>query len=376
MKEGKNKKTLKVALVHDYLKEIGGAEMVLMQLKEMFPEAPVYTAYKFPSYWGQYKDVLDKWDIRESWGRWLPFLPKFLSYYTVLSPLFFKSIDLSSFDVVIVSQTGGYFPNGVRLGKNTKLITYCHTPPRFLYGYPSASSERFKWYWRVESEIANHILRMVDFSWAQRSTVFVANSKNVARRINKFYRREAEVIYPPIEIPKVKINLKRKDYFLSVSRIVGTKNIELAVAAANKYGFKLKIAGRPIGRTGKEILKKITGPNVEYLGEVSQEAKLRFFAEAKGFLALESDADFGMSTVEPQAFGTPVVALRAGGYLEAVEEDKTGVFFDELTEESLWKGIQKFNSMKWDRDYIQKFAGEFSKEKFVSKMLKLIQKYA
>ena len=118
---------MKIALVHDYLKEIGGAERVLMAFQEMFPEAPIYTAYKFPEYWGEFKIS----NVIESWGRFLPFLPKFISYYAILSPLFFKSFDLSEYDLVIVSQTGGYFPNGVRIGPKTKLVTYCHTPPRF-----------------------------------------------------------------------------------------------------------------------------------------------------------------------------------------------------------------------------------------------------
>lgn len=363
---------MKVALVHDYLKEIGGAEMVLMELKRMFPQAPVYTAYKFPEYWGNFKSELAKWDIRESWGSRLPFLPKFLSYYTIISPLFFATMDLSEYDVVIASATGGYFPNGVKVGPKTTLITYCHTPPRFLYGYPAATSARYKWYWRVQSEIANHILRMVDFVFAQKPTVFVANSKNVAKRIRKFYRRRAEVVYPPIEIPEKIRTGRRKDFFLIVSRIVGSKNIELAVAAANRYGFRLKVAGRPIGKSGEEIVKMIKGPTVEYLGEVSQGEKFRLFSQAKGFLALESEADFGMSTIEPQAFGMPVIALRAGGYLETVVEGKTGIFFDQLTEESLWGAMQKFNLMKWDEKEIQKFASRFSKEKFRQAMIKLI----
>lgn len=365
---------LKVALVHDYLKEIGGAEMVLMQLKEMFPEAPVYTAYKFPEYWGNFGDILSKWEIRESWGRRLPFLPKFLSYYTILAPLFFSRMDLSNYDLVIVSQTGGYFPNGVRVGPKATLITYCHTPPRFLYGYPAATQERYKWYWRVQSEVANHILRMVDFVFAQRPTVFVANSKNVAGRIEKFYRRKAEVVYPPIEIPLRARSEKRDDYFLIVSRIIGSKNIELAVSAANRYGFKLKVAGRPIGKRGLEIVKTICGPTVQYLGEVSQGEKYRLFSQAKGFLALESEADFGMSTIEPQAFGMPVIALRGGGYLETVVEGKTGIFFDELSEESLWSAIQRFNKMKWDREFIRKFARRFSKENFTREMKRIIDK--
>ena len=370
---------MKVALVHDYLKEPGGAEAVLMTLKEMFPEAPVYTAYAFSKYWGRYKDVLEKWDIRQSWGRHLPLLPKWLSYYTILSPLFFQSFDLTKYDMVIISQTGGYFPNAIKFGPQTKVITYCHTPPRFLYGYDTATRERYKWYWRPISEIANHILRMVDYKTAQRPTLFIANSKNVANRIRKFYRREAEVVYPPIEIKashtmgiQLAHNRLKDDYFLIISRIIGSKNIELAVEAANKYKFKMKIAGRPIGASGEEIIKKITGPTVEYLGEVDEKAKVELLTSAKAFLALEKDADFGMTAVEPQVYGTPVIAFRNGGYLEAIQENKTGIFFDELTPEGLWKGIQKFNKMKWDNTVIIKNAEKFSKENFIKNIKNLV----
>ena len=212
---------MKIALVHDYLKEIGGAERVLMAFQEMFPEAPIYTAYKVPKYWGEFKIN----NVIESWGRFLPFLPKFISYYTILSPFFFKSFDLSEYDLVIVSQTGGYFPNGVKIGPKTKLITYCHTPPRFLYGYETATKERNKWYWRPISAIANHILLMIDFQFAQRPHLFIANSKNVAARIKKFYRRDSVVVYPPIEMANVQYPMlnKGKDYYLIVSRIGGNK---------------------------------------------------------------------------------------------------------------------------------------------------------
>ena len=371
---------LRVALVHDYLKEIGGAERVLMALKEMFPDAPVYTAYKFPKYWGQFRETIMKWDIRESWGKWLPFLPRFISYYTILSPLFFSRMDLSDYDLVIVSATGGYFPNGVRIGEKTRLITYCHTPPRFLYGYPTATAERYKWYWKPISNIANLILRQVDFRLARRPHAFIANSKNVARRIGKFYRREAVVVYPPVEtgakIPGVGFG-KRGDYYLMISRIVGGKNIELSAEAAGRGGFKLKIAGRPIGRSGKEILEKIKGAeNVEYLGEVDDKEKARLLGGARAFLALESEADFGITAVEPQVYGTPVIAYRGGGYLETVIEGKTGVFVDRLDVDGVAEAVRKLENFKFDERTIKRNAERFAGEKFVESISDLTSRFA
>lgn len=367
---------MKVAIVHDYLKEIGGAERVLLALKEIYPEADVYTAYKFPEYWGQFRKTMETWNIRESWGKFLPCLPKFISYYTIVSPWFFTTMDLSQYDLVIVSQTGGYFPNGVKIGLKTKLITYSHTPPRFLYGYPTATQARYRWYWRPFSEIANHILRMVDFTFAQKPRLFIANSKNVANRIRKFYRRESTIVYPPIETPKQPLNgrkaVSRKNYYLIVSRIVGSKNIELAVEAANKHGFYLKVAGRPVNKNGEEIVCKIRGKTIEYLGEVNDEKKGLLLAEAVGCLALESEPDFGMTTVEPQMYGTPVIAFRAGGYLETIEDGKTGIFFDKLTPDELFQAIKRFEKIKWDSEVIKKNVQRFSKEKFVEGIRKAV----
>jgi len=366
---------MKVALVHDYLKEPGGAEAVLSVLCEMFPDAPVYTAFAFPRFWGRQAEKMKKWDVRESFGKHLPFLPKFLSYYTLVSPLFFKTMDLSNYDLVIISQTGGYFPNGVKTGPRTKVLTYCHTPPRFLYGYDTATRERYKWYWRPWSEIANHILRMVDFEFGQKPNLFVANSKNVANRIRKFYRREASVIYPPIEIKdnKTEITSKKKKYFLIVSRIVGSKNIEMAVEAANKFGFELKVAGKPIGENGFRIAENIKGPTVEYLGEVDEMEKIKLLSEAKAFLALERDADFGMTAVEPQAYGTPVIAYRNGGYLEAVVEGETGIFFDELSIDAIGNAISRFNKLKWKTDDLITNSKKFSRAQFKEKLFGIIE---
>jgi len=353
---------MKIALVHDYFKEIGGAERVLMALCEMYPDAPVYTAYKFPEFWGEFK--INK--VIESWGRFLPCLPKFISYYTLLSPLFFVSFDLSDYDLVIVSQTGGYFPNGVKVGPQTKLITYCNTPPRFLYGYPTATKEREKWYWKPISEIVNHILRMVDFQFAQKPNLFLANSKNVAERIKKFYRRDSIVVYPPVSIPHpqpLSLLQERGDYYLVVSRIVGSKGLELLLPLGKKYN--IKIAGRPIGKGGQQIINNLQKNNIEYLGEVGEEQKWKLMGQAKAFLCLSKDEDFGITSVEAQACGTPVLAYNGGGYRETVVPGKTGVLFDEYSTNGIIRGIEEIGEINWDSEVIKKHARKFSKENFV-----------
>ena len=162
---------------------------------------------------------------------------------------------------------------------------------------------------------------------------------------------------------------------------MGSKNIELAVMAANKYKFKLKVAGRPIGSAGEKIASEIKGPTVEYLGEVTEEQKQELLAGAKGFLALESESDFGMTTVEPMMYGTPAIAFRNGGYLETVVDPSTGsgratgIFFDELTPEGLWKAIKEARGVEWDKTEIRKWAGKFSKERFKNDMVELVKGY-
>ena len=191
--------TLRVALVHDYLHEFGGAERVLLALSEIWQEAPIYTAYylRNSSAWERFRDK----DIRVSWFHWIPFASRLASPLRFLSPLVWRQFNYSNYDVVI-SSANWYITKGFRRGPNTVEVCYCHTPPRYLYGYQTSVEWRRYWPVRVYGMIVGHFLRMYDFRAAQRVDFFVANSKNVAKRIEKFYRKEATVIYPPVEIQK------------------------------------------------------------------------------------------------------------------------------------------------------------------------------
>ena len=205
---------------------------------------------------------------------------------------------------------------------------------------------------------------MYDFKQALKVDIFVANSQEVAARIKKFYRREATVIYPPVEISTPKA-VVRKDYFLVLSRMVGGKGVELAVEAASKKGFKLKIAGEAAGFGGLN--------NVETLGYISETEKAKLMAEAKGFLALEEAPDFGITPVESMMTGTPVIAFNGGGYKESVVDGKTGVLFDDYSVAGLISAIERFNKMKWDRKFIQLWAKRFSRRMFVDKITELVK---
>jgi glycosyltransferase involved in cell wall biosynthesis len=200
----------------------------------------------------------------------------------------------------------------------------------------------------------------------------VANSKNVHNRIEKYYRRDSSVIYPPVEIPEIS-RVQKEIYYLVISRIVGGKGLDLAVKTAVRLGINLKIAGSPAGYyTEYKKLQKLSKNNVEFLGQVDDNEMAKLYAGAKAFLALSEDEDFGMTPVESMLSGTPVIAFRGGGYLESVIENKTGIFFDQANVESLSEAIRKFEKMKFKPEDCINQAKKFSKERFKREMREFV----
>lgn len=365
---------MKVALVHDYLGEFGGAERVLLALSEIWPEAPIYTAFyrKGPA-WGRFKDK----DIRVSWAHYVPwFSTKLYSPLRFLAPFIWGSFDFSKYDLVITSAswyvTKGVVKRHMAHGTwHTVEICYCHTPPRYLYGYPTSLEWTKFWPVRIYAAIVNHFMRMYDFSSAQRVNWFIANSENVKKRIEKFYRREAKVIYPPVEAPRVP--RVAREYYLVVSRIVGGKGLEMVVEAANKTGFSLKVVGAPAGySTLYKKLQKKAKKNVEFLGYVEDGELAKLYAGAKAFLALAHDEDFGITPVEAMLAGTPVIAYKGGGYLETVIDGKTGIFFNEYSVQGLVDAIRKFRAREFNPGAIKKHAERFSKDRFKREIIDFV----
>jgi glycosyltransferase involved in cell wall biosynthesis len=352
---------MKVALVHDYIKEYGGAERVLEILCELYPDAPVYTAFyqKNTIAWKHFKHR----KIIPSWAHYLPFFPKLFSPLRFLTPWIWGSFDFSKYDVVITSASW-YVTKGINKGSRTIEVCYCHTPPRWLYGYRTSVEWQRFWVVKVYAAVIGHFMRMYDFMASQKVDYFVANSEEVKERINKFYRRDATVIYPPVALPKVP-KVKKEDYYFVVSRLVGGKGLSLAVEAAARLGFKLKIAGAPAGYNTehKKLAAKATN-TVEFLGHVSDEELVKLYAGAKAFFALATDEDFGITPVEAMSCGTPVIAYYGGGYKETVIDGKTGIFFHKQSVESLVEAIKKFERMKIDGEVCKKQAEKFSKERF------------
>ena len=371
---------MRVALVHDFITEFGGAERVLEALHEIYPEAPVFTAYYKPDNLGPAAKRFKNWKIITNWGQKLPFWTKLQSPYRIFGPLIFESFGFKSYDLVI-SSTNTYFAKSIITGPQTLHICYCHTPPRYLYGYPTARDWK-KYFWgRMLGEAANFFLRMADFAASQRVDYFIANSEEVRRRIEKFYRRSAVVIYPPVDVEKFKMqNVKRKNenYYLCVSRLARAKRIDLAILAAQKLGLHLKIIGT--GREEKNLKKlaakyqiQNTKYEIQFLGEVSDEQLIKEYQNCKAVIFPAQDEDFGLVPVEAQAAGKPVIALKSGGVTESVINGKTGVFFDQPSVESLTSAIEKFEKSKIKSEDCQKQAEKFSKERFKAEIKKIVE---
>lgn len=389
---------MKVALVHDYLKEYGGAERVLEALHKIFPKAPVYTAYFDPNGLGPHAKRFQAWDIRTSWLQKVPFAGLLLSPFRIFAPMIFESFDMSGYDLVISSSSAVYFAKSVITKPETFHISYIHTPPRFLYGYTTSFNYKKNPVIRVLAEIANHFLRIWDFEVSQRPDILVANSKNIQDRIKKFYRRDSVVIYPPVSLPvipspvtKYGVNSARnlkKEYFLTVGRLVRGKGVDIIVEVCTKLNLPLRVVG-----TGPEMeslkckVQSAKSKTVEFLGQVSDEELPKLYANAKATILASEDEDFGIVPVESMACGTPVIAPKAGGFLETVIDGKTGILYEadghtfqrssQVMSTDLIAGIKRFNEMKgkFSSEDCKRQAEKFSKEGFKKEILALVDKY-
>ena len=378
MPNTKNKKSeIKIALVQDYIKEFGGAESVLETLSDIFPSAPIYTSIYRPQFLGPHQQRLEKkWQgrIHQSFFQYIPFAQKIISPLRLLSPLAFRLFDFSKFDLIITSATGAYFPNSLKK-HSAKLFCYCHTPPRYLYGLPTARKFTQNKFIKFFINIINHFLRLWDFRYSQNVDQYIANSSTTAARIKKFYRRDSIIINPPVELSKTstsksKISLP-KSYYLAGGRLAQAKRFDIAIKACNQLGLKLKIFGRDFSGV-LDQLKKISGPTIEFVGEVNQDEKTKLYQEAIAFIFSADQEDFGIVPVESMSYGCPVIAYRSGGVTETVVNGKTGVFFDKLTADSCAEAIKKIQKLKIKPADCISRASEFSTKKFISKIEKLV----
>lgn len=371
---------MKVALVHDYLKEYGGAESVLEALSDIFLDAPIYTSLYRPAYFGPHRSRLQKkWQgrVHQSFFRFIPFAHKLISPLRLLSPFAFKLFNFSSYDLIISSATGAYFPNALNK-KNARLFCYCHTPPRYLYGLPTARNLKKYPLFNALAQFVNHFLRYFDYRFAQNVDQFIANSSTTAARIQKFYRRDSIIINPPVELPnisKTKHNFSRaqssEPFYLTGGRLARAKRYDIPILACKKLNLSLKVFGRDFAGYQNELLS-LAGPKTEFLGEITNQQKQQLLSSATAFIFASDNEDFGIAPVEAMAAGTPVVAYRSGGVTETVVDGKTGLFFNELTSGSCAKAIQKLQKTKINPQDCLTQAQKFSHQAFTKKIHQVI----
>jgi len=368
---------MKVALIHDFLIQDGGAERVLKALHEIFPAAPVYTTIFDPKLAKSFP--ASEWKIISSPISRIPLISLIFKYFTLLWPLYFENLDLREYDVVI-SDTAS-FAKGVLTRPNQLHISYIHTPPRFLYGFATETNKRSNWFWKPILKIVDNYLRVWDFAAAQRPDILLTNSKNTAERIKKFYGRGATVLYPPCVLsnpsnpsnsptpsPTASIE-STAPFYLCVGRLVKYKNFDLAVDACSKLNLPLKVIGE-----GPELanLKKLAGPTVEFLGRVSDSQLADYSYKCQAVLFPTKDEDFGMVVVEALSYGKPVVALRGGGASEIIEAKMTGEFFEEATIDSLTELLRTFDASKYDPEDCKRRSTSFNGSDFKDKILGVI----
>ncbi|MHB1389963.1 MAG: glycosyltransferase [Thermoleophilia bacterium] len=355
---------MRVAIAHEWLTTLGGSERVVEALLEIYPDAPVYTT--FLSSRNLPQSVL-RWDVRTSFVQGLPFLHRISQKYIPLFPMAFESFDLSGYDLVISSSSA--CAKGVLTGPDTLHLCYCHTPLR--YAWEPHLDRRFDFdnpVLAAGNALLLHYLRLWDRQAADRVDHFIANSLNVAAKIGKYYRREATVINPPVNVERFPVAEARRDYFLVVSRLVSYKHVELAVEAFTRLGLPLKVAGDGPER---RRLEQMAGPNVEFLGYVSDGELPGLMAGALA-LIFPGEEDFGIVPVEAMAAGRPVIGLGRGGLLETVLDGETGLFFPEPTAASLIDAVSRFSSGDFSPQVISSHAAKFSRESFQQEMREFV----
>lgn len=367
---------MKVAIVYDRVNKWGGAERVLLALQEMFPDAPLYTSVYNPkkAHWAK---VFSR--VYTTFLQSIPFIQAHHEWFGWLMPLAFESLDFRQYDLVI--SVTSEFAKGIITSPKTKHICLCLTPTRYLWSHYATyfKGQTFK----GVAEPMVRYLRNWDKIAAQRPDLIVAISTEVQTRIKKYYGRDSIIVFPPViklvKRPPLERSRRRapfgegealRNYYLVVSRLVPYKRVDLVVRAFNQLKLPLVVVG-----TGSEEakLKRMADKNITFAGFVPEEKLAGYYQKARAFI-MPQEEDFGLTCVEAQSMGVPVVAYRAGGARDTVIDGVTGVFFESQTVESLRKAVVRLEKLEFDKYAIIKNADRFSKEGFRQKLLKLIKK--
>jgi glycosyltransferase involved in cell wall biosynthesis len=359
---------LKLALVHDWLNQIGGAEDVLATLVEQYPNSPIYTSIYAPDIM---PDFYRDWDIRPMWMDKLPAVHQHHQPYLPLYPIAWQGLDLSDYDLILSNKSG--FCHGLKFDqKNSIHICYCLAPTRYVWQLDAyIKREGLGKIAQMALRPLVTMLRNWDYAAAQKVTHFIAISSEIQERIKTYYDRDAVVIFPPVETARFQPvpDTEVEDYFLLISRLIPYKRIDLAVQAATRLNLPLKIGGK--GRD-MERLQAIAGSTVEFLGYVPDEDLPQLMAKAKAFIfpGLE---DFGITPVQAEAAGRPVIAYKGGGALDTVIPNVTGEFFEEQSVDSLAEVMANFDADKYNSEAIRAHALKFDTKIFNQQIDSFIQ---
>ncbi len=351
---------MKIALVHDFLMQYGGAEKTLDVLQDIWPKAPTFTLVfdpkKMPTFAGR--------DIRTSFLQHLPLALKKYQWYLMLMPTATEHYDLTEFDVVVSSTSA--FAKGIITRPDAIHICYCHTPTRFLWTDTHSYVSDLRVPGFIKSILPPMLsrLRSWDQQAADRVDLFVANSKTVQGRIQKYYHHDSHVIHPPVDTHRFNISHAPKEYFLTGGRLVPYKRYDLVVEAANKTGIRLKIFG---DGPAQADLRKSARENIEFCGRVSDKEKAELYANAKAFINPQEE-DFGITAVESMASGRPVIAYRKGGATETVVEGLSGEFIETQTWEELADHLIRFDDAHYEPVAIMNYADRFSRKRFMEEL--------
>jgi glycosyltransferase involved in cell wall biosynthesis len=351
-----------VILAHDYLIQMGGAERLFASLHRAWPGAPVYvSATDYDHLMPDFKGA----EIRNTWMQRLPGLRKHHKKMFPVFPFAFKSFGRLDADAAVVSSSG--FSKWLRFTPRTRVFCYCHTPPRF--------------FWQTEHYLRNEVqsevlkafarlfvmwLRPSDYACAKRVHHFIANSNNVKNRIREFYGRDSVVIYPPVDVHKFRVTSHHEGYYLILSRLVSYKGIDRAVVAFLKNGRRLVIAGGGPDRARLEQLAD-GAANIEFGGRVEDDEAIKLIENCRAFV-LPGSEDFGITPLEAQAAGKPVLAFGDGGALETVVDGETGVLFTDPSPDSINASIARLESVLWNPDRIRRHAERFAEPNFIAAM--------
>ena len=353
-------------MVHDYFTQMGGAEKVAEELYNMLPDPDLFATVALPD---KMPESLRGVPIVTSWMQNLPRMRDLYRLYFPLYPFAVSSLDLTGYDLVITSSSG--YVKGVRVAADALHVCYCHTPMRWVWNFDNYSSrESFAGGVKAVLPTLIRALQIWDESAARQPDHFVANSQTVAARIKRAYGRSSEVIVPPIDIDRFRVSPDQEDYYVVLARLVTYKRIDLAVAACTKLGRKLVVIGSGPALEG---LKKEAGASIHFAGRASDEEVEAYVSHCRA-LIFPGEEDFGMAPLEVAAAGRPTIAFRAGGAVETIVENVTGVFFEKQTTEDVIGAIERFERQEWSARAIRIHAEGFSTEVFKEKFTAFLRK--